>query len=90
MERVAINDLDITELEPIDYRNELIALYDYELPKISDSYTVESAYDFADEILKDNIVLGILLKADIDKYLVHRKLIKDITTPEELTSKLEQ
>lgn len=89
MERVAVDDLDITELEPNDYRNELIALYDYELPKISDSYTVESAYDFADEILKDNIVLGILLKADIDKYLVHRKLIKDITTPEELKSKLE-
>lgn len=89
MERVAVDDLDITELEPIDYRNELIALYDYELPKISESYTAESAYDFADEILKDNIVLGILLKADIDKYLVHRKLIKDITTPEELKSKLE-
>lgn len=81
--------LDITELEPIVNRNELIALYDYELPKISDSYTVESAYDFADKILKDNIVLGILLKADIDKYLVHRKLIKDISTPEELKRKLE-
>lgn len=54
-----------------------------------DSYTVELAYDFADEILKDNIVLGILVKADIDKYLVHRKLIKDITKPEELKSKLE-
>lgn len=89
MERVAVDDLDITELKPIDYRNELIALYDYELPKIIDNYTVESAYDFADKILKDNIVLGILLKADIDKYLVHRKLIKDITTPEELKSKLE-
>lgn len=89
MERVAVDDLDITKLEPIDYRNELIALYDYELPKISDGYTVESAYDFADEILKNNIVLGILLKADIDKYLVHRKLIKDITTPEELKSKFE-
>lgn len=89
IKRIAVDDLDITELEPIDYRNELIALYDYELPKISDSYTVDSAYDFADEVLKDNIVLGILLKADIDKYLVHRKLIKDITTPEELKSKLE-
>ncbi|MDE5670229.1 MAG: hypothetical protein K2I14_02025 [Eubacterium sp.] len=89
MERVAVDDLDIIELEPIDYRNELIALYDYELPKIIDNYTVESAYDFADKVLKDNIVLGILLKADIDKYLVHRKLIKDITTPEELKSKLE-
>lgn len=89
IERVTVDDLDITELEPIDYRNELIALYDYELPKISDNYTVDSAYDFADEILKDNIVLGILVKADIDKYLVHRKLIKDITTPGELESKLE-
>ncbi len=89
IERVAVDDLDITELEPVDYRNELIALYDYELPKIMDSYTVELAYDFADEILKDNIVLGILVKADIDKYLVHRKLIKDITKPEELKSKLE-
>ncbi len=89
IERVAVDDLDITELEPVDYRNELIALYDYELPKIMDSYTVELAYDFADEILKDNIVLGILIKADIDKYLVHRKLIKDITKPEELKSKLE-
>ena len=89
MERVTVDDLDITELEPIDYRNELIALYDYEFPKIIDNYTVESAYDFANKILKDNIVLGILLKADIDKYLVHRKLIKDITTPEELKRKLE-
>lgn len=89
MERVAVDDLDIIELDPIDYRNELIALYDYELPKIIDNYTVESAYDFADKILKDNIVLGILLKADIDKYLVHRKLIKEITTLEELKSKLE-
>ncbi len=89
IERVVVDDLDITKLEPIDYRNELIALYDYELPKIMDSYNVESAYDFADEILKDNIVLGILVKADIDKYLVHRKLIKDITKPEELKSKLE-
>lgn len=89
IERVAVDDLDITELEPVDYRNELIALYDYELPEICDNYTVDSAYDFADEILKDNIVLGILLKADIDKYLVHRKLIKDISTPEELKRKLE-
>lgn len=89
IERVAVDDLDITELDPIDYRNELIALYDYELPKISDSYTVDSAYNFADEILKENSVLGILLNADIDKYLIHRKLIKDITTQEELKSKLE-
>ncbi len=89
IERVIVDDLDITELESIDYRNELIALYDYELPKICDNYTVESAYDLADEILKDNIVLGILLKADINKYLVHRKLIKDISTSEELKSKLE-
>jgi len=71
VERVAVDDLDITKLEPIDYRNELIALYDYNLPEISDTYTVDSAYDFADKILKDNIILGILLKADIDKYLVH-------------------
>ncbi len=89
IERVAVDNLDITELEQIDYRNELIALYDYELPKISDNYTVDSAYDFADEILKDNIVLGTLVKADIDKYLVHRKLIKDITTLDELKSILE-
>lgn len=89
IERVIVDDLDVTELEPIDYRNELIAIYDYELPKISDSYTVDTAFDFADEVLKDNIVLGTLLKADIDKYLVHRKLIKDITTPEELKNKLE-
>ncbi len=89
IERVAVDDLDITELEPVDYRNELIALYDYELSKIMDSYTVELAYDFADEILKDNIVLGILVKADIDKYLVHRNLIKGITKPDELKSKLE-
>lgn len=89
IERVAVDNLDITELEQIDYRNELIFLYDYELPKISDNYTVDSAYDFADEILKDNIVLGTLVKADIDKYLVHRKLIKDITTLDELKSILE-
>lgn len=88
IKRIAVDDLDITELEPIDYRNELIALYDYELPEIYDNYTVDSAYDFADEILKDNIVLGILLKADINKYLIHRKLA-DINTPEELKSKLE-
>lgn len=89
IERVAVDDLDITELEPIDYRNELIALYDYELPEISDSYTVDSAYDFADELMKENHVLGILVKADINKQLLHRKLIKGITTPEELKSKLE-
>ncbi len=89
MERVAVDDLDIIELEPIDYRNELIALYDYELPKISDNYDVDSAYDFAEALMEVNYVLGILLKADIDKYLVHRKLIKDISTPEELKSKLE-
>lgn len=88
IERVAVDDLDVTELEPIDYRNELIALYDYELPEPCNNYTVESAYDFADEILKENIVLGILLKADINKYLIHRKLA-DINTPEELKSKLE-
>ncbi|MDE6751833.1 MAG: hypothetical protein K2J59_03560 [Eubacterium sp.] len=89
VEQVAVDDLDITKLEPIDYRNELIALYDYELPKICDNYTVESAYDLADEILKDNIIFGILLKADINKYLLHSILIKDISTSEELKSKLE-
>lgn len=89
MERVAVDDLDITELEPIDYRNELIALYDYELPEICDNYDVDSAYDFAEGLMKDNYALGILVKADIDKYLVHRKLIKDISTPEELKRKLE-
>ncbi len=88
IDRIAVDDLDITELEPIDYRNELIALYDYELPEIYDNYTVDSAYDFAEEILKDNIVLGVLLKADINKHLIHRKLA-DINTPEELKSKLE-
>ncbi len=89
VERVAVDDLDITKLEPIDYRNELIALYDYNLPDISNSYTVESAYDFADKILKDNIVLGVLLKADIDKYLFHKNLVKAISTPEVLKRKLE-
>lgn len=89
IERVAVDNLDITKLEPIDYRNELIALYDYNLPEISDSYTVESAYDFADKILKDNIVLGVLLKADIDKYLFHRNLVKAIFTPDVLKRRLE-
>ncbi|MCM1284556.1 MAG: DUF6076 domain-containing protein [Acetobacter sp.] len=88
IERVAVDNLDITELEPIDYRNELIALYDYELPKLCENYTVDSAYDFAEEILEKNIVLGVLLKADINKYLIHRKLA-DIYSPEELKSKLE-
>lgn len=88
IERIAVDDLDVMELEPIDYRNELIALYDYELPKLSENYIVDSAYDFAEGILKENIVLGTLLKADINKYLIHRKLA-DINSPEELKSKLE-
>lgn len=88
IERVAVDNLDITELEPIDYINELIALYDYELPKLCENYTVDSAYDFAEEILKENIVLGVLLKSDINKYLIHRKLA-DINSPEALKSKLE-
>lgn len=88
IERVAVDNLDITELEPIDYRNELIALYDYELPKLCENYTVDSAYDFTEGIFKENIVLGVLLKADINKYLIHRKLA-DINSPEELKSKLE-
>lgn len=88
IERIAVDDLEVTELEPIDYRTELITLYDYELPKLCENYTVESAYDFAEKILNDNIVLGILLKADINKYLIHRKLA-DIYSPEELKSKLE-
>lgn len=58
------------------------------MPELCDNHTVDSAYDFADEILKDNIVLGILVKADINKYLIHRNLA-DINTPEVLKSKLE-
>lgn len=88
IEKIAVDDLNVMELEPIDYRNELIALYDYEPPKVSENYTVDSAYDFAEEILKENIVLGTLLKANINKYLIHRKLA-DINSPEELKSKLE-
>lgn len=89
IERVIVDDLDITELEPVDYRNELIAFYDYTLPRISDNYTVNLAYEFADEILKDNIVLGILLKADMNKYLIHGKLTEEIYTSDEIKNKLE-
>ena len=55
IEQVAVDDLEITKLEPVDYRNELIAFFDYALPKISDNYTINSAYDFVNKILKDNI-----------------------------------
>lgn len=50
---------------------------------------LNKSYEFADEILKDNIVLGILLKADMNKYLIHGKLTEEIYTSEEIKNKLE-